>query len=585
MIIINFAPNLQIVSETVLTMKKLFILSTVAVFAMAFTSCTTSVKKDAETLENQRAGIIPQGVNFEPLPGINMKEKLKEYAPFRLTSDISHLSKSEKQILPILFEVADIMESLYWKQAIGNKEDFLSRIGNADARKFAHIQYGPWDRLNGDKAFLTNIGPKPAGANFYPTDMTKSEFETLDSPDKKSLYTLIRRNSDGKLNVIWYHEAYRSELEKAAGLLRQAADIAENPELKNYLTLRAKALVTDDYQPSDMAWLDVKTSNIDFVAGPIENYEDQLFGYKAAYESFVLIKDPVWSKKLSKYAAMLPQLQKMIPTDEKYKKEVPGSNSDLNAYDVVYYAGDCNAGGKTIAINLPNDTEVQLKKGTRKLQLKNAMRAKFDKILVPISKVLIAPEQQKHVTFDAFFANTMFHEVAHGMGVKNTINGKGTARIALKEAYSSLEEGKADILGLWLVLQLREMGEITTGELMDNYVTFFASIFRSSRFGTASAHGKANMMRFAFFKEQGAFTRNADGFYTVNADKMENAINILVNKILTIQGEGDYDAAKAWIAKDGKPDATLQADIDKINQSGIPVDIVFIQGPQELGLK
>jgi hypothetical protein len=213
------------------------------------------------------------------------------------------------------------------------------------------------------------------------------------------------------------------------------------------------------------------------------------------------------------------------------------------------------------------------------------MRAKFDKILIPISKLLIVPEQQNHVTFDAFFANTMFHEVAHGMGVKNTINGKGTARIALKETYSSLEEGKADILGLWLVLKLREMGEITFGELMDNYVTFFASIFRSSRFGTASAHGKANMMRFAFFKEQGAFTRNADGYYAVNPEKMENAINILVDKILTIQGEGDYDAAKAWIANDGKPDAGLQADIDKINHSGIPVDIVFIQGPEELGLK
>ena len=565
-------------------MKKFFVVSVLAVLALAFTSCTTSTQ-NAEALENQRAGIIPQGVTFDPLPGINMKEKLNEYAPFRLTSDISHLSKSEKDILPILFKVADIMESIYWKQTIGNKEDFLSRVSTEDAKRFAKIQYGPWDRLNGDKAFLTNIGPKPAGANFYPTDMTKSEFETLANPDKKSLYTLIRRNNDGKLKVVWYHEAYRSELEKAAGLLRQAADIAENPELKNYLTLRANALVTDDYQPSDMAWLDVKTSNIDFVAGPIENYEDQLFGYKAAYESFILIKDPVWSKRLSKYAAMLPKLQTMIPTAEKYKKEVPGSNSDLNAYDVVYYAGDCNAGGKTIAINLPNDPEVQLKKGTRKLQLKNAMRAKFDKILIPISKLLIVPEQQNHVTFDAFFANTMFHEVAHGMGVKNTINGKGTARIALKETYSSLEEGKADILGLWLVLKLREMGEITSGELMDNYVTFFASIFRSSRFGTASAHGKANMMRFAFFKEQGAFTRNADGYYAVNPEKMENAINILVDKILTIQGEGDYDAAKAWIANDGKPDAGLQADIDKINHSGIPVDIVFIQGPEELGLK
>ncbi|OYT13789.1 MAG: Zn-dependent hydrolase [Bacteroidetes bacterium 4572_114] len=549
---------------------------------MSITSCGGPC---GESIEGQRAGIIPQGVDFEPLPGINMKEKLNEFAPFKLTADISHLSDNEKQILPYLFDAAKIMESLYWKQAIGNKKDFLSRIENADAKKFAHIQYGPWDRLNNNKTYLTNVGPKPAGANFYPEDMTKEEFEALEGTDKKSLYTLIRRDDEGNLKVIWYHEAYKEELEKAAVLLRKAANLADNEGLKKYLTLRADALVTDEFLPSDLAWMDMKTSNIDFVVGPIENYEDQLFGYKAAYESFILIKDPVWSKRLSKFAAMLPDLQKIVPTDEKYKKDMPGSDSDLNAYDVVYYAGDCNAGSKTIAINLPNDPKVHASKGTRKLQLKNAMQAKFDKILVPISKMLIAPEQQGHVTFDAFFANTMFHEVAHGMGVKNTINGKGTAREALKETYSSIEEGKADIMGLWLVVKLREMGEITEGELMDNYVTFFAGIFRSSRFGTASAHGKANMMRFAFFREQGAFARDADGFYKVNPDKMEAAINILVDKIQAMQGEGDYEAAKAWIAKDGKAGPDLKADLDRLNQGGIPVDIVFIQGPEVMGLK
>jgi len=563
-------------------MKRFTAFSVLVIFVIAITSCGGPC---AESIEDQRAGIIPQGVEFEPLPGLNMKEKLDEFAPFKLTADISHLSDKEKDILPYLFDAAKIMESLYWKQAIGNKEEFLARIEDADARKFAHIQYGPWDRLKNNKAYLTNVGPKPAGANFYPEDMTKEEFEALEDPNKASLYTLIRRNDEGKLKVVWYHEAYKSELEKAATLLRKAANIAENENLKKYLTLRADALLTDEFQPSDLAWMDMKTSNIDFVVGPIENYEDQMYGYKAAYESFILIKDPEWSERLSKFAAMLPDLQKVVPTDEKYKKDIPGSNSDLNAYDVVYYAGDCNAGSKTIAINLPNDPEVHVKKGTRKLQLKNAMRAKFDKILVPISEMLITPDQQKHVTFDAFFSNTMFHEVSHGMGVKNTINGKGTAREALKETYSSIEEGKADIMGLWLVVKLREMGEITEGELMDNYVTFFAGIFRSSRFGTASAHGKANMMRFAFFREQGAFTRDDDGYYSVNADKMEDAINILVDKIQSLQGEGDYEAAKAWIAKDGKVSPDLQADLDRLNQGGIPVDIVFKQGPEVMGLK
>ncbi len=563
-------------------MKKITVFSVLFAFAFLITSCGGSCP---ETNENQRAGIIPQGVNFEPLPGLDMGEKLDEFAPFTLTADISHLTKKEKEILPYLFDAAKIMESLYWKQAIGNKVDFLDRIKDANAEKYAYIQYGPWDRLNNNKAYLTNVGPKPAGANFYPEDMTREEFEALEDTTKTSLYTLIRRDEDGKLKVVWYHDAYQTELEKAAALLRKAANLAENEDLKKYFTLRAEALLTDEYLASDLAWMDMKTSNIDFVVGPIENYEDQLFGYKAAYESFILIKDPEWSKRLSKFAAMLPDLQRIVPTDEKYKKDIPGSDSDLNAYDVIYYGGDCNAGSKTIAINLPNDPKVHAQKGTRKLQLKNTMRAKFDKILVPISEMLITPEQQKHVTFDAFFANTMFHEVSHGMGVKNTINGKGTAREALKETYSSIEEGKADIMGLWLVVKLREMGEITEGELMDNYVTFFAGIFRSSRFGTASAHGKANMMRFAFFREQGAFTKSDDGYYTVNANKMEDAINILVDKIQALQGEGDYEAAKAWISKDGKVTPELQADLDRLNQGGIPVDIVFKQGPQVLGLE
>ncbi len=538
-----------------------------------------------ESLENQRAGIIPQGVDFEPLPGMNMNEKLNEFATFKLTANIDHLTDNEKEILPYLFEAAEIMDDLYWKQAIGNYGEFLSRVKNNDANAFAKIQYGPWDRLNGNKPYLTNVGPKPAGANFYPGDMTKEEFEKLDDPNKGSLYSLIRRDEEGKLHSVWYHEAYNQEVEKVAGLLRKAANIADNEGLKKYLTLRADAILTDDYLASDLAWMDMKTSNIDFVVGPIENYEDQLFGYKAAFEAFILIKDPAWSNRLQKFAAMLPQLQHEVPTGDAYKKDIPGSDSDLNAYDVVYYAGDCNAGSKTIAINLPNDPKVHAEKGTRKLQLKNAMRAKFDKILIPISEMLIDPSQQKHVTFDAFFANTMFHEVSHGMGVKNTINGKGTSRVALKETYSSIEEGKADIMGLWLVKKLREMGEITDGELMDNYVTFFAGIFRSSRFGAASAHGKANMMRFAFFKEQEAFTKNEDGYYVVNAEKMEPAINLLVDKIQTLQGDGDYEAAKAWIAKDGKVSSDLQADLDRLNQGGIPVDIVFEQGAHVMGIK
>jgi hypothetical protein len=281
---------------------------------------------------------------------------------------------------------------------------------------------------------------------------------------------------------------------------------------------------------------------------------------------------------------MLPDLQRGLPVKDEYKTEIPGADADLNAYDVVYYAGDCNAGSKTIAINLPNDEEVQLQKGSRKLQLKNAMQAKFDKILVPISELLIDPAQQKHVTFNAFFENTMFHEVAHAMGVKNTINGKGPARTALKEAYSSIEEGKADIMGLYLVTKLYEMGELTSGEVMDNYVTFIAGIFRSSRFGAASAHGKANMMRFNFLREEGALTRNDNGTYTVDFEKTKAAMEKLVQKIIYIQGDGDYEAAKNWVDTKGIVSPDLQTDLDRINSASIPVDVVFEKGKQYLGL-
>lgn len=546
-------------------------------------SCQQPVKTEAQ-MEAAYPGTAAGQQALTPADPGHVAQRLAIYAPFTLTSDISHLSDKEKQLLSILFDVADIMDGLFWLQAMGPADPFLSRIQDQATRDFAMINYGPWDRLDGNKSFVDGIGPKPAGANFYPTDMSKEEFEAFENPDKSSLYTLIRRNDDGSLRAVWYHQAYETQLKKASDLVKQAAALADDAGLKRYLEMRAEALLTSDYQPSDFAWMDMRTSNIDFVVGPIENYEDALFGYKAAFESFILIKDTEWSARLEKFAAMLPDLQRQLPVKDEYKTEIPGADADLNAYDVVYYAGDCNAGSKTIAINLPNDEEVQLQKGSRKLQLKNAMQAKFDKILVPISELLIDPAQQKHVTFNAFFENTMFHEVAHAMGVKNTINGKGPARTALKEMYSSIEEGKADIMGLYLVTKLYEMGELTSGEVMDNYVTFIAGIFRSSRFGAASAHGKANMMRFNFFWEEGALVRNAEGYYTVDFGKTKAAMEKLMQRIIYIQGDGDYDAAKAWVEKDGIIKPELRADLDRINTAGIPVDVVFEKGKKQLGL-
>jgi len=280
----------------------------------------------------------------------------------------------------------------------------------------------------------------------------------------------------------------------------------------------------------------------------------------------------------------LQELQENLPVDATYKSEKPGTDAQLNAYDVVYYAGDCNGGSKTIAVNLPNDEAIQKSVGTRRSQLKNAMRAKFDQILIPISEVLIHESQRKNITFDAFFANTMFHEVAHGLGVKNTIDGKQTVREALKEKYSALEEGKADILGLYMIHQLHGKQVYTDGELMDNYVTFMASIFRSVRFGAASAHGQANMVRFNFFKEKGAFVFNEDKTYSVDFDKMTDAMNELSAIILKLQGDGDYDGVVKLLETKGGIDDQLKTDLQKLNDAGIPVDIYFEQGVEALGL-
>jgi hypothetical protein len=520
----------------------------------------------------------------ETAAATGVEARLAKYTPVRLTTDLSALSAQERQMLPLLIDAANEMDAIFWQQAYGSREQLMSRIEDPDARRFAEINYGPWDRLAGNEPFVPGVGPKPPGANLYPADITKEEFEQAvagggaRADSLRSLYTLVRRDSSGALTAVPYHVAFASQVERAAAKLREASALATDPGLKRYLDLRARALQTDEFQPSDLAWMDMKNNTIDVVIGPIETYEDQLFGYKAANETYVLVKDQEWSKRLARYAAMLPALQRGLPVPAEFKRETPGTDSDLGAYDAVYYAGDANAGSKTIAINLPNDEQVQLRKGTRRLQLKNAMRAKFDAILVPIANELIVPEQRQHVTFDAFFANTMFHEVAHGLGVKNTINDRGTVREALKERASALEEGKADVLGLYMVTRLHEQGELGDADLRDNYVTFLASIFRSARFGAASAHGRANMARFNFFEERGAFARDSSGMYRVDFDKMRDAMNALSEHILRLQGEGDYAGATTFMEQQGTIGPELQRSLDRLATAGIPVDIVFEQG-------
>lgn len=554
-------------------MKNLIILIAIT---LLISSC--SENKNARKPEKQVTTEIKSTTNSEL-----MGKKLNEYVRVPLTTDLSKLTDKEKKMIPLLIKAAQTMDELFWYEAYGDKNALLNSIKDKNTRDFIKLNYSPWDRLDNNTPIISSVKKKRLGANFYPKNMTKEEFEKSTLVDKDSLYTFIERNDKGELIAIGYNQKFNKQLRKTSQYLLEAAEFAENKGLKKYLLARSKALLNDDYLQSDNLWMDMKTNHLDIVIGPIETYEDQLFGYKAAHEAYVLVKDMEWSKKLAHFVTFLPELQKNLPVDAKYKAEKPGTKSDLNAYDAIYYSGESNSGGKTIAINLPNDERVQLKKGTRRLQLKNVMKAKFDKILVPIANELITPEQRKFITFDSFFANTMFHEVAHGLGIKNTINGKGSVRTSLKNLSSALEEGKADVLGLYMVMQLHKKGELD-GDMKDYMTTFMASIFRSIRFGAASAHGRANMLRFNYFKEKEAFIRNDNGTYTLNYDKITKAMNDLSALILKLQGDGDYDAVEKLMKEKGSISHQLQKDLDRLVEKNIPVDITFEQGVKVLGL-
>jgi hypothetical protein len=512
------------------------------------------------------------------------EERLARFTTVRLAADTASLTPRERRMLPLLIDAAREMHDIFWVQSVGKRDSVLATITDPAARKLAEVEVGPWDRLDNNVPFVAGVGAKPAGANFYPRDMTKEEFEraaqggSARADSLKSLYTMIRRDAAGRLVAIPYSKFFADGNARAAAKVRQAAALADDAGLKRYLTALATALVTDRYRPSDLAWMDMKHNKLDIVLGPIETYEDELFGYKAAQESFVLVKDLAWSRRLAKYAAMLPALQRGIPVPAAYKAERPGTDADLNAYDVVYVSGQANAGAKTIAINLPNDETVQLEKGARRLQLKNAVRAKFDRILLPIARELIVSDQLPHVTFDAFFENVMFHEVAHGLGIKNTVAHTGTVRAALKERAGALEEGKADILGLYMIRQLNTQGELGKESVDDNYVTFLASLFRSARFGAGDAHGRANVVAFNFLKRAGAFTREPDGKYRVDFAKMRAGADSLSRRILTLQGDGDYAGVGALYTELGTISPELRGDLNRLGAKGIPVDIIYEQG-------
>ncbi|MBE9468766.1 MAG: Zn-dependent hydrolase [Bacteroidetes bacterium] len=515
----------------------------------------------------------------------NIHKKLSEYVEVKLTSDISNLTAKEKQMLGLFIDAAKHADNIFWKQSFGNKEKLTNDIKDNKIQKFALLNYGTWDRLDGNKPFVEKYGIKPVGARFYPSNMTFWEFDALNSDDKYSMYTIIRRKKNGNLITIPYHKAYKNDVNKISEILKKASAITENKNLKNYLTLRAKAISTDNYLASDIAWVDMKNNRIDIIIGPVETYEDLLLGAKASYEAYVLVKDEKWTKKLNKFVDILPELQKMLPVDEKYKNEIPVVNSDIGVYDVVYAAGDCNAGSKKISVVYPFVGQEGYNKGSRKLQFKNVMNAKFKKILKPISNEMIDANQLNNVKFDAFFEISMFYEVGNSLGITNTINNRGSIKQALREKYNIANELKANILSLFFITKLQEMGGILNDkDIMDNYVTFMADIIRSVRFGASNSQAIANLIIYNYFKKNNAFTINSNGKYKIDFENMKNASLNLSKKILIIQGNGDYDGASKLIEKYGKINSGLQKSLNNIANAGIPVDVTFSQGKNVIGL-
>ncbi|EAL69775.2 hypothetical protein DDB_G0275419 [Dictyostelium discoideum AX4] len=512
----------------------------------------------------------------------DFKKLINQYSVISLEKDISYLSKNDKLMIEILFNASKIVDDIFWKQTLGkSKQQFLVNYKDKDIREYCSINYGPWDRLNNDNSFIDGIGNKPPTLNFYPLDITEDEFDNFNNSLKKSSYTVLRRDNGQSKNLkcIWYNQEYKTEVMKISNLLMKASNYSSDKGFKEYLKKRSIALSNDQYYDSDITWMEMTNNPIEIVIGPIETYDDTFKGLKASFQSQLLIKDLVWSEKIKKYNSMLPELQENLPVeDKKYKSEKSGSSKgDMYVYDLIASYGSGNAGPKNIAINLPNDPKVQLDKGTRKIQIKNLMKAKFDEILMPIAKRVIDPTQLKHVTFEnGFFENVMFHEISHGLGVKFLVDGSGTSvHQALEVYYSPLEEAKADILGIYFITYLAEHNLISNKDLMDNYVSYIAGIFRSVRFGSSNAHAKANTLNFNFLHKYGAFEKNSTtNYFSVNFNKMKLAIPKLVNHILVIQGNGNKKAAQSWINEMG----TLNIEDIIIDYSGIPIDIVFKQG-------
>lgn len=521
-----------------------------------------------------------------------IEQRLDDFAETRITYDHSLLDAEQTQVLNNLYLAAVEMDSLFLDQVYSKNEEIKAELHSTHTDK-AHltlelfnIMFGPFDRLNDNQPFYGNQ-PKPPGANYYPENMTKEEFNgwIKTHPEDRaaftSEYTMIRRK-DGNLVAIPYSEYFHQRLAKAADYLREAARFSDNPSLKHFLLTRADAFLSNDYYESNMAWMDVQNNTLGVVIGPYEVYEDQLFNYKAAFESFLTIRDPQESAKVARFASYLEDMEQNLPIPDQYKNFTRGSESPMVVAHEVFTAGDTKAGVQTIAFNLPNDERVRQAKGSKKVILKNICEAKFNELLKPIASKVMEPAQLEDVTFEAFFNHTLMHEISHGLGPGIImVDGRKTeVRQELKETYSTIEECKADVLGMYNNIFMIQKGEFPESFRKQIWNTFLAGIFRSVRFGVNEAHGAGNAIIYNFLLEKGGYEydRNSQTV-RVNYDNIYDSVRELARLLLTIQAQGDYDAARDLINSYGSMTETMKALTAKLE--GIPIDIKPVYQYQE----
>ena len=489
--------------------------------------------------------------------------------------DLTGITDNGKEVLKLYRMAADEVDKIYWQQYYGNGETFLDSLKNPSERLYAEINYGPWDRIDG-KPFLPGYGEKPAGACFYPADMTAEEYLSWNNLDKSSPYTLVRRAADGSLKTVWYHDAFAQSIGKIEGYLNRAADVTIKESVRHYLLNMVNGLKTDDYYESYKAWLEMNDSKMDLVIGPIEAEDDGLYGTKASYGAYVLLKNLQRTEELNALSARMPELQQMLPGNPANHDFVPGSESDIFSCNVLYCSGYTNAGFKVIGINFPYDAKVQEELGTRTIIFDNIIREKFNRTVHPVGSALLEEVYQSHVDASAFYWLIVFREISKGLGVKETVNGMGTVAEALGTDALALEKAKSNVLGAWLCAQEAEAYHISAlFQKEDVLTTFVTNTIRSTRFGAADPTGIANIFVYNYLLESKAIVWNPSGRYSIDFDRTWDALETLGAMILDIQAHGDIDAAHATLAKYGVAGPESLSDKRTLENAGIPVDIRF----------